>query len=162
MARSIEHRSSYPVDPATLQKTLVDKDFLRAKLTRLGGTHAKLLDYRVDGETVEFRTTHGVPEGKLPGPVRALMGGELTIERTESWRGDHTGTVRVALPHSPGELTATVRLTATKDGCTQVLDGRIKVGIPLLGGKIEDSVGGHILKLLDAEAEFTKQWLLAA
>lgn len=161
MARSIEHRSTYSVDPETLRKTLVDKDFLRAKLARLGGTHAKLLDYSVAGDTVEIRTTHGIPEGKLPAPVRSIMGGELTIERVETWCADHTGTVRVSLPHSPGELSGNVRLTESPEGCTQVLDGRVKVGIPLVGRKIEDSVGGHILRLLDAEAEFTQHWLLA-
>ena len=35
----------------------------------------------------------------------------------------------------------------------------VTVKVPLLGGRIEDSVGAQILKLLDSETAFTLDWM---
>lgn len=162
MARSIEHRATFPADTTRVYETLVDADFVRAKLERLGGHTAELIELSDTNGVTSLRTRHGIPSNKLPGPVRALLGGDLHINRTQTWRPDaegFTGDFSVTIAGAPGSLTGTGLLRGTNGGCEQTMRGQIRVDIPLVGGKVEESVTGHITTLLDAEAHFTQQWL---
>ncbi|WP_020496028.1 DUF2505 domain-containing protein [Sciscionella marina] len=162
MARSIEHRTTFSADAKTVHDALVDKQFINAKLAKLGGPHAQLTEHRVDAAATRIHTKHGIPAQKLPGPVRALLGGDLTIVRTEEWRADgdgYRGEISVTVPNAPGALTGTSRITGAQGSSTQELRGEIKVSIPVVGSKVEESVSGHIIKLLDNEAAFLAEWL---
>lgn len=145
-----------------MYNTLVDADYLRARLARLGGTGAQLAEHSVRPDGAEFRLRHGVQAKDLPPAVRTLLGGDLTIDRVEKWRSDpaggYTATTKVTIPNMPGELGGTMRLTGD-DGSDLVLDGSVRVPIPLVGGKIEETVAAQITKLLDSERDFTEEWL---
>ena len=163
MARRIEHRSRFTRDAAAVHAALVDPGYLKARLAVLGGKDAELLDHRQAGDQVEYRLKHGVEAHDLPSAVRVLLGGDLTIDRAETWRpagSGYAGTVKVTIPGMPGELAARMTLgDLAPEGSEWVIDGSVRIPIPLVGGKAEESVSGQILKLLDAEHEFTQKWL---
>lgn len=164
MARRIEHRSRYGWDVHAVYAALVDPDYLADRLAVLGGQGAELVEHEAGPDGAEYRVKHGVAAKDLPGVVRSLLGGDLTIDRRETWRPDgagrYTGTILVTIPGMPGELTGEHRLTAVEAGDTErVIIGTVKVPIPLVGGKVEESVGGQIRQLLDAEHAFTEEWL---
>lgn len=144
--------------------TLVDPVFLRARLAELGGRNAALFDHRAEPDgRVSYRLRHGVEAKNLPPAVRTLLGGDLTIDRAETWRpepgGGYSGTVRVTIPNMPGDLGGKVALTDTESGSTLLLDGEVRIPIPLVGGKIEETVSGQITQLLDNEHAFAEKWL---
>src|SRR6266498_3567651 len=56
------------------------------------------------------------------------------------------------LDHRTSDDGPTIRLR-------QVVDAEVKVGIPLIGGKIEKVVAEQVTKLLAAEAEYAEKWL---
>ena len=144
--------------------TLVDPVFLKARLAELGGRGAALAEHGTtpDGG-VSYRLRHGVAAENLPPAVRTILGGDLTVERAETWRpnpgGGYSGTTRVTIPNMPGDLGGTMRLTDTENGSTLVLDGQVSVAIPLFGGKIEETVADQISRLLDTEHAFAEKWL---
>jgi Protein of unknown function (DUF2505) len=164
MARRIDHRARSRWDARKVYTTLVDPAFLDARLARLGGTHARLVEHRVESDgraTVKLR--HGVAGGSLPPAVRTLLGGDLMIDRVETWRpdpnGGYSGTVSVTIPAMPGELGGTHRLTDSGTGSDLVVDGSVGIPIPFVGAKIEETVVDQITKLLDAEHAFAEEWL---
>jgi hypothetical protein len=164
MARRIEHRTRSRRDAKTVYTTLVDPAYLGERLVALGGKGARLAEHTVgQGELVSYRLRHGVEARNLPPAVRALLGGDLQIDRVETWRpdpaGGYAGTVSVTIPNMPGELGGNVRLTDTATGSEQLLIGSVGIPIPLVGGRIEESVADQISKLLDAEHAFTEEWL---
>jgi hypothetical protein len=165
MARRIEHRTRSRWDVRTVYTTLVDPAYLDARLAALGGKGAQLADHRVGpDELVSYRLRHGVESRHLPPAVRTLLGGDLMIDRTETWRpdpaGGYAGTVVVGIPGMPGELGGKVRLSDDGNGgTTQAMDGSVQIPIPLVGGRIEETVADQISKLLDAEHTFTEEWL---
>lgn len=162
MARSIEHRADYSADAKTVHDAIIDERFINAKLTKLGGPNAEITKHERTGEATEIHTRHGIPAQKLPGPVKALLGGDLTIVRTERWRADgedYTAEISVTVPNAPGELTGTSRISGDASSSSQRLNGEIKVNIPVVGSKVEESVSGHITKLLDNEAALLAEWL---
>jgi hypothetical protein len=163
MARRIDHRSRSRWDATTVYTALVDEAYLTRRLAELGGTNAELVQRTVDdgGATVTLR--HGVPAESLPQAVRVLLGGDLRIDRTETWRADPTGgysgTVVVTIPSMPGQLGGKQRLRDTDGGSEFVVDGSVEVPIPFVGGRIEETVVDQIGKLLDSEHHFTEEWL---
>jgi hypothetical protein len=111
---------------------------------------------------VSYRLRHGVAAKNLPPAVRTILGGDLTIDRAETWQPDgdrFTGTVRVTIPGMPGDLTGDMTLADTADGSEHLVLGKVSVPIPLVGGRVEESVSEQIGKLLDAEHRFTQDWL---
>lgn len=147
-----------------MYSTLVDPAYLNERLAALGGTGASLANHTVGADgVVSYRLRHGVAGGDLPGPVRTLLGGDLMIDRDETWRpdpaGGYRGTVRVTLPAMPGELGGTMRLTDANSGSELVIDGSVGIPIPFVGGKIEETVAGQLAHVLDTEDTFTREWL---
>jgi len=143
---------------------VVNADYLNQRLAALGGTNAALFDYKQNGEATSYRLRHGVAAHDLPAAIRPLLGGDLKIDRVESWRaepdGSYSGTVRVTIPGMPGDLTGAMKLNDVSGGGSQVLvTGSVSIPIPLFGGKVEESVADQLGKLLDAEQKFTENWL---
>lgn len=144
--------------------TLVDPAYLNERLDKLGGKGARLSYHRETGTGVSYQLRHGVEAQNLPPAVRTLLGGDLMIDRTETWRpdgsGGYAGTVSVTIPGMPGDLSATMRLGDAGGGGSELdTDGSVKIPIPLVGGRIEETVAEQIGKLLDSEHTFTESWL---
>ena len=164
MARRIEHRTRSASDAKTVYATVVNADYLTARLTALGGKNAALNDYTQSESTASYRLRHGVAAQDLPPAIRPLLGGDLKIDRVETWRaesdGSYAGTVRVTIPGMPGDLTGKMKLADLDGGGSQVLiTGAVSIPIPLFGGKVEEAVADQLGKLLDAEQKFTENWL---
>lgn len=164
MARRIEHQAGSPWDALTVYTTLIDPTFLTRRLEVLGGDHAELAEHHQSGDRVRYRLRQGVPAESLPPALRALLGGNLMVDRTETWQpdvtGGYSGTVRVTIEAVPGELGGTVRLIESSTGGSErTVNGSVTIPIPLIGGKIEESVVERIRQLLDDEDKFVQDWL---
>jgi uncharacterized protein DUF2505 len=163
MARRIDHRSRSRWDAHTVYAALVDEGYLKQRLVALGGQNAELVARTAGADGASLKLRHGVAAQDLPQAVRVLLGGDLRIDRTETWRpdpaGGYTGTVTVTIPSMPGQMGGTQRLRDTGQGSELVVDGSVEIPIPFVGGRIEETVVGQIAQLLDAEHAFTEEWL---
>jgi Protein of unknown function (DUF2505) len=153
--------SSYPADE--VYATMVDPDYLRARLEQIGGPGAGLLEHTSDTEGARYRLRHGVDPKNLPSVVRTVLRGDVVIERAESWKregmGNYTGDVQVAIPGTPGSAGGVMRLRDTDGGSELHIRIDVTVDVPFLGAKIEEMVSGHVKGLLASESAFTQQWL---
>lgn len=178
MARRIEHHSQYDYPAERVYKALTDEGCLRERLTQVGGRHAELVSFTSAGGRTKAVMHQSIDAEHLPSIVRRITPDGLTIERVETWNsplighssedsgnGHYGGTVEAAVRGFSGSIRGTTALcdgsdTAGSDtGSVLVLDGEVKVGIPLVGGRIEAVVVDHLGKLLTAEARFTDRWL---
>jgi hypothetical protein len=155
----MEHRASFATPADTVHAALVDPAFLAERLQALGGTNASIVDRSERGGEVTYRVRQGLAAEHLPSAVRSLLKGDLVVDRTETWRTDNTGTVKATIPGVPGEISGTMRLSENDSGTEWVTALQVKVSIPLIGGKIEKSIGEQVVKLLANEAAFTGKWL---
>jgi hypothetical protein len=158
MPSRFEHRASFPAPAATVYSVLVDQAFLTARLRDIGGKGAALLDHTTTGDGAAYKLRQGVDAGKLPGAVRSILNGDLVVEREERWRG-HESRGRATISGVPAQITSQGRLTDRGGASELVLSAEVKVGIPLIGGKIEKVVAEQVTKLLAAEAEYAEKWL---
>jgi hypothetical protein len=67
--------------------------------------------------------------------------------------------VKARVDSAPGGISGTLRI-GERDGASEfVLDGSVKVDIPLVGGKIEEAIAEQVVRLLGREGRFTAKWL---
>ena len=65
----------------------------------------------------------------------------------------------MTIPGKPGEMKGTARLTESGGVTTETVDLDIKVGIPLVGGKIEGLIADLLLKALKVENRVGRDYL---
>jgi hypothetical protein len=164
MSRQIDFRSTsaYPADE--VYATMVDPDYLRARLQRIGGPGAGLLEHAVDTEGAHYRLRHGLDAKDLPAAVRGVLPGNITIERSERWTrqdtGRYLGDVEVSIQGTPASAAGGMRLHDGLDGGSELqVRADVTVQVPLIGGKIEGVVADQVRSLLSAESAFTQRWL---
>ncbi|GAA4853208.1 DUF2505 domain-containing protein [Saccharopolyspora rosea] len=168
MARRIEHRSTSEWAAAQVYAALVDVDFLIDRLNELGGASSALVSHEETDDGVRFQVRHGVPSDELPAVARTVVGSDLTIDRSESWRqaeeGHYSGEVAAEISGAPCSITGSMWLRDLGDPDTSavsefVVSGAVRVSLPFLGGKLEDIVADQVQKLLVAEEHFMTEWL---
>jgi hypothetical protein len=164
MPRQIDFRSVSPHSADEVYATMVDPDYLRARLERIGGPGAGLLEHSADVQGAQYRLRLGLDAKDLPSVVRSVLAGDVTIERNERWTrqdsGRYVGDVEVTIVNAPASATGGMRLRDLPDGgCELNVRADVRVSVPLIGGKIEGVVGEQVKRLLAAETEFTQVWL---
>ncbi|MCE0767478.1 DUF2505 domain-containing protein [Pseudonocardia kujensis] len=159
MSRPTEFRATSPHPVDRVYAALVDRQILSDRLATMGGPGAAILEYTGDENGCKYRIRHGIDEKDLPGVVKSFVGSRgITIERDESWTrsGDgYDGTVGVELPGMPAGAQGTMRLAPKGEGSELVVNVDVTVKVPILGGKIEESVAQQIHRLLEMETEYT-------
>lgn len=163
MSSRIDYLASSPAPADTVYATMVDPEYLRERLSRIGGRGAGLLEHAADEQGARYRVRHGLAAEDLPALVRNLVPGELVIERSERWTrkgdGQYLGEVDVTIPGTPASATGGMRIRDVDGGSEFAVRAEVTVNIPLLGGRIEAAVGEQIRSLLGAESQFTQEWL---
>jgi hypothetical protein len=162
MSRPIDYRCTYPTDVGRTFAALADPVYLRARLAEVGGPDAELLEHTRDGDEVRYRLRFALPRDVLPALVQSLVGDRLLIERTESLRpfdDGYLGDVSVAVPGAPVGADGDMTLRPAADGSEFAVHADVVVRVPLIGGRIEESIGDNIRQLLVLETDFTRKWL---
>ncbi|MCO1657240.1 DUF2505 domain-containing protein [Pseudonocardia humida] len=164
MPRPIDHRSTSPYPADRVYAVMADPEYLRARLARMGGKGAELLEHSPDGDGVRYRLRQGLDRQLLPPLVQTLIPGDLMIERAECLRpdtdiGGYRGDVDVRVPGTPVAATGAMRLADAAAGSEFAVRARITVNVPFLGGKLESMIAEQVVKLLAAETGFTEEWL---
>ncbi|MCW2834049.1 MAG: hypothetical protein JWN68_2002 [Nocardioides sp.] len=97
----------------------------------------------------------------LPSFARKFVGDEIVIVQEETWATDRAD-ISVTIPGKPGDMSGTAVLEATAGGTVEQVDMTIKVGIPLVGGKIEKLIAEMLANALDKEHATGVKWLAKA
>jgi hypothetical protein len=163
MPRRIDYRSTSEYAADDVAAVMLDEEYLRARLVRLGGPGAALLEHRLDDAGGVYRIRHGVDQAALPPFVSSLVSGNLVIDRTEGLRrravGDYTGDVQVRIPGTPATAAGALVLRDVGGRSEFVVTAEVTVQVPFLGGKIESVIAEQVKVLLGAETAFTLEWL---
>lgn len=163
MPRAIEQRASFDHPADRVLAALVDQEFLRERLAWIGGSRSELVSHDADGQTVRTVMRQEIDAQHLPGVVRRVAPNGVVVERTEIWRIDaanpYQGTISAAVGGMPGSLQAASTLRDAGGQSELAYRGSVKIGLPLIGGKVEEVIAGELGRLLAAEATFTNRWL---
>lgn len=134
-------------DPAFREEVCDYQRVLRRTVTV--ETTASGMDVVID----QFQSVQG-----LPSFATKIVGDEAHIVQRESWTGTRAD-IEVTIPGKPGEMKGTAVVVESGGVTTETVDLTIKVGIPLVGGKIEGLISDLLLKALKAENKVGRTYL---
>ncbi len=147
-----------------VHRAFSDEQYWLARLEDSGADDYTLdaMEVGPDGH-IDVATTQILRADRLPGWVHQFYRGEVRLLRTEKWSpvedGKAHAEVTGSVPGAPASLSGKAVLRPTETGSRLEFNVTVEVGIPLVGGKIENFIGGLLADLLIAEQRFTTVWL---
>jgi Protein of unknown function (DUF2505) len=151
-----------PASVEAVDAALVDPAFQArmAELPKLGSAEVVANDR--DGSTVKLQVRYLFQADLSPAVTRVVDPTKLTwIEDSTVDLGTHH-TVCVIRPDNYANLlegSYEAQLTPSGSGCTRVLTGKVKVRVPLLGGKVEKAIVGGLSENAAAQVALLSDFL---
>jgi hypothetical protein len=163
MPRSFEIVSDSPSSVDQFHVAFGREDYWLARIAA-GDATTTLDSLIVDADgTVKVRATQHLGRQLLPAPVTKLIPGDLKIVHCETWRpvADRQirGQLNISASGGLGSGRAEAWLTPAGDGSQLRFAVRVEVKIPLLGGKLEKSIGAGLAENIPALQRFTTTWI---
>jgi hypothetical protein len=164
----IRHAAKYAAGATAVFAALTDPQFLTRKSEAIKATDISAsADPVADGSAVT--TLRRKVDLELPGfAKKALGGGGIMIVDKQEWGppdadGNRTAAASGTMEGHSGGFHGTVSILGDgPDSATVVVEGDVKVSMPLIGGKIEKMVAGLITKMLDSDQRVLTKWLAAS
>jgi len=152
------HASRYDAPPAEVYAMLVDPKF-REKVCVAVKSPTSSVDVAPAGGGVRVSIHQTQRVRKIPTFAAKLVGETIEIHQVESWTSPTRAALELTIPGKPGHLQATITLTPNGEGTDYLADGELKVGIPLVGGKLESLIAGLLELFLTREHRTGQAWL---
>lgn len=131
-------------------------------------THALDYDIEVDEHDDGSATVHlhRVMPAELPDFIKKLVGDTIEVTQHEEWglpdpAGRRTADLSLEIKGQPAKMTGKLTLADDHAGATQLVEGDLKVSIPLLGRKIEPEIAKGIIHAVKVEQKTGREWLSA-
>jgi Protein of unknown function (DUF2505) len=172
MPRSFDMTADYHGSVEDVYRAFSDTDYWLARLADSVVDETALESLRVGGESgndgsIEVVTLQVFHSQSLPGLITQLHRGNLGVRRAETWGPITDGTAKASLTGeivgAPATLSGTATLCPLAESGGSRVDFHIdvQVRIPLIGGKLENLLGGYLAAVVEAEQRFTASWLAA-
>jgi hypothetical protein len=153
---------AYDASAADVFAMLTDEKFLAAKVAELSQGPSEVVECTATGDGWRIVTRRTV-DVDVPGFAAKFLPSKNTVLQTDEWGperdGVREGVWKVDAKGVPVEMKGTMRLVPSASGCVEEIRGRIKAGVPLVGGKLEHLVGDGVGDQLEREHEFALAWL---
>ena len=114
-------------------------------------------EYDDGSMTVALNRTYGTAQ--VPSFARKFVGSTIDLVQAEEWESANEATFHVTIPGKPGEMTGTARLEQSDADAIETVSMQVRVGVPLVGGKLEDLVAGLLKDAFRAENKVGIKWL---
>jgi hypothetical protein len=163
MSRSFDILIESPASVEQVHAAFSREDYWLARHAAFDGT-STLDSLIVDPDgTVTVRATQYLGRQLLPGMLAKLVPADLKILHSETWIpvGDRKvrGQVSVSAPAGLGSGRAEAWLAPAGSGSQLRFAATVEVKIPLVGGKLETSVGAQLAENIPAFQRFTMAWI---
>jgi len=158
MTTRIRHTLTYDAPLADVAAMLADPAFRKEVCEATGVIrHEVTITGSGAGMHVELdqvRSSAGVPSF-----AQRFVGDEINIVQVEDWSAIDAADVAVSIPGKPGEMSGTFSLRDSGGTTTEDVALDIRVGVPFVGGKIEQLVGDLLVAALKIENRVGRAYL---
>ena len=146
----------FAATPAEVHAMMIDKAYLEEVCV---ASQAVSYDVSVNGASTHTSRTLPAPES-----AARFTGPQLTLVEEVQWAdagadGSRTGALTMTVTGQPVRLTGQLRIAPGGRGSTVALEGELKVNIPLLGRKLEESSAPAVLAGFRTQQEVGDRWL---
>ena len=163
MSRSFDIVTESPASVEQIHAAFGREDYWLARIAA-GDATTTLDSLIVDADgTVSVRATQHLGRQLLPGLLAKLVRGDLKIVHSETWRpngnGQVLGQVSVSASGGLGSGRAQGWLAPAGNGSQLRFAVKVEVKIPVMGGKLEKSIGANLAESIPAVQRFTTTWI---
>lgn len=158
MSKRITHELTYDAPLAAVAAMLADPVF-REEVCERQHVLRHTVTVTPSGTGTEVVIDQVQSATGIPSFAKKLVGDEIQIVQKEIWTDAERGDIYVTIPGKPGDMQGTVRLEEKGGRTVETVNLEIKVGIPLVGGKIEGLVADLLLKALRTENKVGADYL---
>lgn len=143
---------SYPYPIRALLPVLTDPAFLLRKYEAQGAHNIQMLSQEVCERKSRICVQRAVPVSvDIPAFAKSMVPAHITLIQTDSWdKRSHAGQLDIQLAGLSAKVVCQMQMVSKGDGTLQTLDFDVRVGVPLIGGKLEE------LLARDLRQKFTK------
>ena len=155
----------FAAPPQEVFAMFADEEFQNRKCVATGALRHTVSITAQDDRTI-IVSTRNMPSDGFPHFVRSMVGETLAVTETQDWGPSGTDGVRhgrlaVEIAGAPVALHATLSLASGGHGSIETIEGDLKAGIPILGGKIEEAAAPAVQSAIRVEGETAMDWLAA-
>jgi uncharacterized protein YndB with AHSA1/START domain len=152
----ITTRLDFAADPATVFTMLTDQKYLEQVCVA-----SDSISYAVSVSGSSTHTSRTLP---APDSVARFTGNQLTVVEDVIWGdppdgGTRRGDMTMTIVGQPVKLAGTLQLSPGGRGTVVELQGELKVAIPLLGKKLEQSAAPAVLAGFETQQKVGDAWL---
>jgi hypothetical protein len=155
---------SYPAPAPAVYRMMTDPEFQRQRAKAGNPEQADSSVVTTDDGDVLI-TLDRLLAVQLPGMLQKLTGDKVRIHETQTWHHadpeatKRDGRLTVGVAGHSGGVEGTLHLDGSPDATAVVVDAEIKIGVPLVGGKIESWIAEMLTKFLTKDEELGRAWL---
>ena len=160
-----QERYAYKAAPDAVFAMFCDPEFLRAKFEATEALEYDIVECAATPDGGFRIVTNRTVQADIPGFAKKFFKPNNAMTQTEDW-GSASGEVREGTwriePHGVPisvSTSGTTRLEPADGGAVQHIVAKIKVSVPLVGGKLERFVYDQAKKTMDLEHDFGEKWL---
>jgi uncharacterized protein YndB with AHSA1/START domain len=157
-AMKIRHQLKYDASPAEVYAMLSDPAF-REKVCTAMDTVSHEVSLTPAGDRMSVRIDMVQRTKGVPGFAKKVVGDETRIVQSEQWAAGAGADLEVEIPGKPGHVRGRITLDGDASGTVETFEGEAKVGIPLLGGKLEGLITKLCVQGMDTEQRVGSAWL---
>lgn len=152
----ISTRAEFPASCTEAYAMLTDEAYLTEVCE---ASRAQSFEVAVDGDTTRTQRVLDSPAAaaKFTGPTLEVV--EEIVWGAAAADGGRVGTITISVPGQPVRMNGRATLSATGAGSVFEVAGDLKVNIPLLGKKLEQSAAPAVLAAVDTHQEVGQRWL---
>ena len=158
MATRLTYDLTYDAQLTEVGEMLMDPAFREQVCDAIGATR-KTVTVGPDGGGMKVVLDMVQPAQGIPGFAKKFVGDEIQLVQTEHWSDMETGRVEVVIPGKPGQMSGTMTLRESGGITTETVEMEVRVGIPLVGGKIESLIADLLRKALRVENAVGRHYL---
>jgi uncharacterized protein YndB with AHSA1/START domain len=157
---SIRHQVRYDASPEDVYAMLSDPVFRERVCAAMDSVSHDIAVSRHDvGMSVRIDMVQRT--NAMPAFARKVVGDQIRIVQSERWDTARGADLELEIPGQPGHVRGRITLSGDRSGTVESFEGEAKVGIPLVGGKLEGLIGKLFVEGMDAERAVGAAWLAA-
>jgi hypothetical protein len=153
----------YDAAPDVVFAMFTDPEYIRAKLEATEALEFDVLECEATPAGGFHIVTQRTVEADIPGFAKKVFKPVNTLKQIEEWEpaadGVRKGAWRIETKGVPVTTGGTSTLEPAANGSLQHIEGKIKVSVPLIGGRLEKFVFDQANKTMDIENDFGQKWL---
>jgi len=142
--------------------TFTDAGEIKAKQKALGARKTRVRECKRTSQGMRVRFVRELPAA-VPGVLKRFIQPWNSVEQSETWReiGDDgfAADLAINIANVPVDVSGTLQLKPTGDGCVNVVRIDVSSAIPFLGKTLAQFVAADCKRLVAKEYDYIKQHL---